>query len=247
LELADPAKRIAELYDLDGVALAEATGCDVALAPRRRRLRWAINGMASGRLAVASLSSPDAAVFSVMRKLPRAFLTAGARIVAPGAELAALAAADHPAVIVTAGDVMVRGERTSVAVPAGDVLLGGPGEIVEVKPEKWLPEDVRFALVAPGPRLFVLLDAFADGWRASLDGTELPILRVNSVGRGVIVPAGAHTLEMRFQPLALRLSPWISWLSLLVVAIAAAWVRICRRGGNGPNGEGPQASGSPTS
>ena len=238
LELADPARRIAALYDTDGSGLAEATGCDVAMAPRNRRLRWVVNGMAAGRLTLARLL-PDAAVLSVMRKLPRAFLTPGARIVAPGAELAALTAAeDRPAVIVTAGEVMVRGQRASVAAPAGDLLLGGPGEIVEVKPVKWRPDGVRFALTAPGPRLFVLLDAFADGWRASLDGTELPILRVNSVGRGVIVPAGAHTLEMRFQPLALRLSPWISWLSLVAVVIALVSVRLRRRGEHGPGVEG---------
>ena len=136
LALADPAKRIAALYDVDGVALAEATGCDVAMAPRNRRLRWAVQGMASGRLTLASLS-PEAAILSVVRKLPRAFLTTGARIVAPGAETAVLAAAqDRPAVIVTAGEVLVRGQFTSVAMPAGDVLLGGPGEIVEVKPAR---------------------------------------------------------------------------------------------------------------
>ena len=95
---------------------------------------------------------------------------------------------------------------------------------------------MRFDLVAPGPRLFVLLDAFAEGWRAWLDGAEVPILRVNSVGRGVIVSAGAHTIEMRFQPLALRLSPWISWLSLLAVAVAAVIVR--RR--SGENGRKPK-------
>jgi hypothetical protein len=228
LELADPAQRIAASYDADGVALAEATGCDLALAPRSRRLRWASKGIASGRLALVRLL-PDAAVLSVTRKLPRAFLTTGARIVGPGAEPAALAAAeDRPAVIVTAGEMLVRGQRTSGTEPTGDVLLGGPGAIVEVKPAKWLPERVRFEFVAPGSRLFVLLDAFADGWRASLDGTEVPILRVNSVGRGVIVSAGMHTLEMRFQPLALRLSPWISWLSLLVIVAAAAGLR--RRG-----------------
>ncbi|MGA7745353.1 MAG: hypothetical protein ACLP66_02345 [Polyangia bacterium] len=229
LALADPAKRIAALYDADGVALAEATGCAVAMAPRTRRLAWAVAGMASGRLSLASLS-PDAAIFSVVRRLPRAFLTTGARIVAPGTEATVLAAArERPAVIVTAGEALVHGQFTSVAIPSGDVLLGGPGEMVEVKPVNWLPERVRFDLVAPGPRLFVLLDAFAEGWRVSLDGAEAPILRVNSVGRGVIVAAGAHTLEMRFQPLALRLWPWISWLSLLAVAVAAVMVR--RRSG----------------
>ena len=221
LELADPAQRIATLYDVDGVALAETTGCDIAMAPRSRRLRWALQGMASGRLTLTRLL-PKVAVMSVTRKLPRAFLTTGASIVAPGGEPAALATVeDRPAVIVTAGEVLVRGQRTPVAVPDGNVLLGGPGEIVEVQPVKWQPAHVRFDLVAPGPRLFVLLDAFADGWRAWLDGAEVPILRVNSVGRGVIVSAGTHTLEMRFQPLALTLSPWVSWLSLVAVAMVA--------------------------
>ena len=230
LELADPAQRIVRLYDVDGVALAETTGCDIAMAPRSRRLRWALQGMASGRLTLTTLL-PDAAVMSVTRKLPRAFLTTGARIVAPGGEPAALTAAEaRPPVIVTAGEVLLRGQRTPVAASAGDVLLDGPGEIIEVKPVAWQPERVRFDLVAPGPRLFVLLDAFADGWRAWLDGAEVPILRVNSVGRGVSVSAGTHTLEMRFQPLALTLSPWVSWLSLLAVALAALFARLRRRG-----------------
>ena len=229
LELADPAQRIVRLYDVDGVALAETTGCDIAIAPRSRRLRWALQGLASGRLTLTTLL-PDAAVMSVTRKLPRAFLTTGARIVAPGGEPAALTAAEaRPPVIVTAGEVLLRGQRTPVAASAG-VLLDGPGEIVEVKPVAWQPERVRFDLVAPGPRLFVLLDAFADGWRAWLDGAEVPILRVNSVGRGVSVSAGTHTREMRFQPLALTLSPWVSWLSLLAVALAALFARLRRRG-----------------
>ena len=228
LELADPAKRIAAIYDSDGVALAEATGCDLAMVPHNRNLRWAGQGMAAGRLAPVGLL-PDAAVMSVTRKLPRAFLTTGARLVAPGGELAGLTAGeDRPAVIVTAGEELMLGQRRSTAAPAGDVLLDGPGEIVAVTPATWSPERTRFELVAPGPRLFVLLDAFADGWRAWLDGIEAPILRANSVGRGVIVPAGTHTLEMVFQPLALTLSPWISWLSLLTVALAAIGLR--RRG-----------------
>ena len=230
-ELADPAQRIAAAYDTDGVALAEATGCDLALAPRSRRLRWAAQGMAAGRLTLTRLL-PDAAVLSVTRKLPRAFLTTGARIVAPGGETAALAAAqDGPAVIITAGEALVRGRRETFAAPPGDALLAGPGgEIVEVRPLAWRAERVLFQLAAPGPRLFVLLDAFADGWRASLDGDERPILRVNSVGRGIVVPAGAHTLEMRFQPLALTLSPWISWLSLLATGMATLLVACRRRG-----------------
>ncbi|HEX7597352.1 MAG TPA: hypothetical protein VF518_04000, partial [Polyangia bacterium] len=229
LELADPAKRIAEVYDVDGVGLAEATGCDLALAPRSRRLRWAVQGMATGRLTLGQLF-PDMAVFSVAHKLPRAFLTTGARLVAPGAETAALTAAtDRPAVIVTTGEVLMQGRRESAAVPPGDALLAGPGEVIEVQPSAWLPERMRFQLAAPGPRLFVLLDAFAEGWRASLDGAEQPILRVNSVGRGVIVPGGEHTLEMRFHPTALTLSPWISWLALLATGVGAVLAGMRRR------------------
>jgi hypothetical protein len=48
--------------------------------------------------------------------------------------------------------------------------------------------------------LVVLADRWDKGWRAVLDGKDLPILIVNHALRGVVVPAGDHRLVFRYEP-----------------------------------------------
>jgi len=172
LELADPAQRIAASYD--------ATAW-----------RWLRHGLRP-RLAHAAVACAGPARVSPRGDSPLSgccltpqfchhapscrarFSPRGRASSGRALEPAALAAAeDRPAVIVTAGEMLVRGQRTSGTEPTGDVLLGGPGAIVEVKPAKWLPERVRFEFVAPDPALRAA-GRVCDGWRASLDGPRCP-------------------------------------------------------------------------
>jgi uncharacterized membrane protein YfhO len=46
----------------------------------------------------------------------------------------------------------------------------------------------------------VLADSFDAGWRAFRQGKEIPILRVNHVLRGMLVPAGDSRIELRYWP-----------------------------------------------
>ena len=48
--------------------------------------------------------------------------------------------------------------------------------------------------------LVVLSDLWNKGWRAYLDGQNVPVLRANHAVRGVVVPQGTHSLEFRYQP-----------------------------------------------
>lgn len=69
---------------------------------------------------------------------------------------------------------------------------------------------------------------YPKGWRATVDGHELPIMCVNYVLRGLRVPAGNHVVEFRFEPDSYRwgqrIDLWASvlWLGLLLACILPA-------------------------
>lgn len=46
----------------------------------------------------------------------------------------------------------------------------------------------------------VLHDAFASGWRASIDEHEAAVFPVNVLSRGVVVPRGTHRVRMQYTP-----------------------------------------------
>ncbi|MBU6151494.1 MAG: hypothetical protein KGR25_08590, partial [Chloroflexi bacterium] len=49
-------------------------------------------------------------------------------------------------------------------------------------------------------RLLVFTDSWAPGWSATIDGTPVPVLRVNNAIRAVMAPAGEHSLVWHYRP-----------------------------------------------
>ena len=68
---------------------------------------------------------------------------------------------------------------------------------------------------------------YAEGWSATIDGKEAPILRVNYVLRALEIPAGKHTVEFRFAPKSYTVGNPItsasSWLLLVVLVGSIGW------------------------
>jgi hypothetical protein len=62
-------------------------------------------------------------------------------------------------------------------------------------------QDVVLNVTATGNNLLFLSESYyPNGWKAYLDGNEIPIYRMDYLFRGVVVPAGTHKLEMKFEP-----------------------------------------------
>jgi hypothetical protein len=63
---------------------------------------------------------------------------------------------------------------------------------------------------------------YTAGWKAFIDGKQVPISKVNYVLRGVSIPAGTHTIQFKFEPagyiLGRQLTNIFTILLLLLVA-----------------------------
>jgi hypothetical protein len=91
----------------------------------------------------------------------------------------------------------------------------GTAEIVDE-----IPTRVTVSIKMQTPGVVVLADRWDKGWKAYLDGRNVPILRVNHALRGVPVAAAEGTLEFRYEPASLT---WGCCLAALSFAVCLGW------------------------
>lgn len=112
--------------------------------------------------------------------------------------------------------------RTSVAVERdqpGAAALASAGSArgtATVVAERNARVTLRATLDRRG--LVVLDDALLAGWSVRVDGRPAAPLHVDGVLRGVVVPAGRHTVEWRYAVPGLRLGLLVSALTLAALA-----------------------------
>lgn len=65
---------------------------------------------------------------------------------------------------------------------------------------------------------------YPDGWQVTIDGKPADIARADYILRTMYIPAGKHTIEMRFDPKSLHVTEGIAYgaLALLLIGIIAA-------------------------
>lgn len=91
-----------------------------------------------------------------------------------------------------------------------------PGRVLRVERER---ERLRIEAEAAGDGLLVVNDAFWPGWRATIDGAPVEVLRADFLVRAVAWPAGRHTLELRYEPPEARLGLLVSAAGALALAL----------------------------
>jgi uncharacterized membrane protein YfhO len=76
---------------------------------------------------------------------------------------------------------------------------------------------VELRVHAARPGLVVLGDTYYPGWDATVDGRSAAIHPTNVAFRGVLVPAGTHTVRFDYRPQSVRVGGLISLLSLVAI------------------------------
>lgn len=77
--------------------------------------------------------------------------------------------------------------------------------------------NIVLEVATPRAGISVLNDLHAPGWRATLDGITVPILRVNGLFRGVATPPGMHTIAFTYQPWGFYMGTAISLVTLVAL------------------------------
>lgn len=147
-------------------------------------------------------------VYENLRAQPRAFLVSAVR------EIADVAALFD---VMRSKDYDPKREVVTDRAPKGSPLpaavgLDSPGS---VSVESYGPTVVRLRAEADRDCALVLADGFFPGWHAYIDGRRTEVFPAYYAFRGILLPAGAHTVEFRYTPLSFRIGLALSVLTLL--------------------------------
>jgi hypothetical protein len=92
---------------------------------------------------------------------------------------------------------------------------------IALTPEQRTNTTVRLDADLPWPGFVVLNEAYFSGWRAWVDGREVPILPANGAVRAVEVGEGKHVVEFRYTTPGLFAGLILSLGTALVLLLAA--------------------------
>jgi hypothetical protein len=122
--------------------------------------------------------------------------------------------------------IILEREPGPVAGPSEASAEGAPTKVV-VKPQGESGIDIVADVPAAG---FIFLnDILMPGWRASVDGEDTEIYRADYLFMAIPIPAGKHSIELRYRPAGFRVGVWISSLSVAVMALLLAFDLAHRR------------------
>lgn len=129
---------------------------------------------------------------------------------------------------VNAGDLAAAGPSPPFVEAAGPVPLrqavddSPPGRIAHVSESGGV---LRLELAMATNGLLVVRDVWYPGWTARLDNRSIPIHRADYLFRAVMIPAGTHRLEMRYEPAGWTASWLVSGAGFISVLALGLWPR----------------------
>ena len=93
------------------------------------------------------------------------------------------------------------------------------GSVTDFREEK---ESISLDVSTESPQLLVVTTTWYPGWHAFVDGKAVPIYRSNGSFMAVAIPAGRHSVFLRFWP-----APLVALLVLNIVAFRSYPVLAC--------------------
>jgi hypothetical protein len=101
----------------------------------------------------------------------------------------------------------------------------GTGQVLTIERKS---DYLRIEAVSNDNGILVVNDSYWPGWKARVDGKEVPIWRADYLVRAVPWPSGRHVLEMKYDPIEVKIGMLVSIAG--VVAFFGLFIMEWRRG-----------------
>ena len=119
--------------------------------------------------------------------------------------------------------------------PGVSLSPGGPDATAQVEITRYSPRSISLKAKVQADGFLVLSEMDYPGWRAYLDGREVPLLRADYLLRAIPLPAGQYQrIEVRYQPQSFTIGLLITLLGVLALLIALTVTRFRTRVSTGP-------------
>ena len=125
--------------------------------------------------------------------------------------------------------------RVDFTEPFHDLLITAAGMVTDAGDEKdhirimrQTANQVDLHLAdLPGPRVLLFVDGFYPGWKATVDGREVPILPANNAFKAIVVPAGSSEVHFVFSSMRVAVGLALAGIAVVLIAstIFAAWLQ----------------------
>lgn len=205
--------------------LLQVAGVRYVLSPRKLRVPGE-PGAYRAQTDIPPQSIGRVTVYEDVQPLPRSYLVYSATI-CPDLETstqALLSPVHDPrrTVILTEAGTQREGTLPSCGaaeLPGGAGLMR-PAQSPLAATPAWQqdgPDQVALRASLPVPGYLVLVDNYAPGWQATVDGHEVHILRANVAFRAISLPAGPHTVVFAYRAPLLYPGAIFSGLGVVVV------------------------------
>ena len=96
--------------------------------------------------------------------------------------------------------------------------------LATLKLEEHLPNTIKYTSNNTQDGFAVFSENFYNGWKATIDGKEVDIHRVDYVLRGLAIPKGKHTIEFTFEPQVVKTGSTIALVSSILMLLAIVGV-----------------------
>ena len=149
--------------------------------------------------------SPDVDVYENTLAYPRAFFADVVRGMTDASAVRAAVTSDG-----------FDGRRLAIVETETPPALPAPLGQDAVTLTAWSPTQLTLASTTATPRFLVLSEMYAPGWTAAVNGVPTPIYRTNYLFRGVVVPAGQHTVTFEYRPRSVLAGAAVSGVAIIV-------------------------------